>query len=455
MGPRKRYSSNQRRELASKRKTSGNISRKDESHFHISVVQKDGSVCNPQQLNSSIQNNNAKGAAKVMKIKPRLLTAKMVASLKKYGVMPSDHLSARYDIFPPLHRIIRSGYSHKTYEAIMNSFFSFCIDTDQDLSAIALCDNIPNRGGWMPVPTIKSLMTYCLHRRGSKGSILKYNDKVLYSYSTKKPKECLGSWNAFNEEPFCSIIGSALAARGVDTESFQRQCDECSALQPTCPHSNCQFRFSSGYARYSPEFSIFYDEIKDSLKDRQSKATLPCTPFQLVKLSKACWYSKDFLKIYIFSIFLRMVFSFSRSNVTFTTIFEDIITSLGNSFQKGVALDRISSVLVCKNREQVFSFYSNFTKLGEWICPNAHFFFISACTGIREGYIFPSLKAMEKWISNGFVGKPDNTVPMSYTDFSLKLKDMFKTILDIEDCKCCINIMFIEIFLRILPFIFI
>ena len=61
--------------------------------------------------------------------------------------MPSDHLSARYGIFPPLHQIIRSGYSHKTYEAIMNSFFSFCIDTDQDLSAIALCDNIPNRGG--------------------------------------------------------------------------------------------------------------------------------------------------------------------------------------------------------------------------------------------------------------------------------------------------------------------
>ena len=356
----------------------------------------------------------------------------MKVILQEYGVLPKEGVT--YQCFAPLRDKIRAGETLTSYENIYNLFYKWCVRTGDDISAICVCDDVPDRGVPIPVCTPFSLITYSLHRRGLKNEKVFFNGKPILDVISNEHIFCIKKWNALvNNDKFLSAIGSALHLRGVDVDKYQSACQEClSSNVPQCNHQNRSFKYPSGYARHSQSFSNFYDLVKFQTKDRISKGAKPITPFQLVKLSQAAWYSGDFYRVFIHTIFLHMVWGFGRAELTFTKIFGDIASSLGNSFCPGVNLDRVTFNFICKNRDQLFSMYANNTKMGGWICPLESMFYILACTKIRSGYIFPSKKSIRSWIDGGFVGVPDSSEPIFYSDFCEAMTVELKNVLGIS-----------------------
>ena len=439
---RARYSGNKRRGIAAKKHTSGNISRRNfncPTRF-LTVVNADGTTTKPDNYNNQL-------VLKPSSVPPlkRPLTEKMNQILLHRGVLPNDK-SVTFPTFPPLREKVRSLNSHNSYESTMNSFYKWCICIGDEESAICVTDNVPDRGVPIPVPSPKSLITYCQYRRFKKDSLVNYDGKNVLDITKTPPQPiyCIKSWDALNEDKFLSVLGSALHARSIDIESYTPSCHECLfGNPPRCNHLNRDGRYAKGFAKISHKWSDYYESSKLLIQNRIPKATYPLTPFQTVDLGKAVWHSGDFYLVYIYTIFLHMIWAIGRSELALTKIYEDIVTSLDIPFCEGSHLNSMTWNMKCKNRDQLFTIYRNCTKLGEWICPLTHFFYISSCTKLKSGYIFPCKKAICIWINGGFVGSPDNSNPMSYKDFNDDLKILIKNVLNIEGNFCLVFYLFV------------
>ena len=268
----------------------------------------DGRIISPDEANTGI---DLKPSSSTLRTLVRPLTEKMKSILKLRGVLPDDGIS--YTIFPPLHDKIRAGTTKGDYDQIVTLFYNWCIRIGEDESVICTCDDVPDHGVPIPVPTPKPLQIFCHLRRGSTSENVMHTINIaVLDVCTQQPIKCIKKWNVIvNENKFITCIGSALFLRGVDVDSYMPARQQCIlSSEPHGNHVNRNFKYATGYAKYSHSFQAYYDLVKFKTKDRVSNGAIAITPFKMIQLSQSAWHSGDFWRVYIFTIFLLMVWEF-------------------------------------------------------------------------------------------------------------------------------------------------
>lgn len=317
--------------------------------------------------------------------------------------------------------------SLSTYETKYRALrYFFCMIGDYQ-SLIILLKNRPDR---CPAMSPMSLALLIRWKRGKFGSPLLNMDNEHVRDVNGVPINCTGDWkDPDNVKQLTSAVGACHQAAGLDGLYIER-CADCHLAWNENSTMGCQYHLGhpNMWRKGNPcTANLLKNEVRRwncEGADYEVRGDSPLTPWEVVSLRHRLCSSGNLMDLCFFTIVIIAIKLFLRSDEFVNIKFEDIRWDL-TSFQDDGNIHGLVVEIKGKsdNKKKPFVIWSD-DKLPV-LCPIRHLLVYLYCSGITEGYLFPTLEKLINIPSDG-LGK--NTSKICYPTFLEKLKNILKTV---------------------------